>query len=62
LAQGVVGVMSGIGATISTTLFGFVAQSLGRTADFLIMAVIGGVAVVLVWLFLPETRRSMQRS
>jgi len=62
LAQGVVGVVSGIGATISTTLFGFLAHSIGRAADFVVMALIGCAAVVIVSLFLPETRPSTRGS
>ena len=58
LAQGFVGVVSGIGASISTTLFGVVAQSFGGAAGFLVMALIGSVAVVIVWLFMPETKHA----
>ena len=58
LAQGFVGVVSGIGASISTTLFGLVAQSFGGAAGFLVMTLIGSVAVVIVWLFMPETKHA----
>jgi MFS family permease len=55
LAQGVVGTFSGIGAALSTTLSGYLAQSFGtRTALFAIM----GVAIVglaICWAFMPET-------
>jgi MFS family permease len=60
LAQGLVGVTSGIGAAMSTALFGLIAEHFGRTASFLIMAVIGCVAVVIVWLFMPETKHLTQ--
>jgi sugar phosphate permease len=60
LAQGFVGVVSGIGASISTTLFGLVTQSFGAAAGFLVMALIGSVAVVIVWLFMPETKHATQ--
>ena len=58
LAQGFVGVVSGIGASISTTLFGLVTQSFGGAAGFLVMALIGSVAVVIVWLVMPETKHA----
>jgi MFS family permease len=61
LAQGLVGVTSGIGASISTALFGLIAESFGRTAGFLVMALIGCVAVVIVWLFMPETKQADRR-
>jgi MFS family permease len=61
LAQGLVGVMSGIGASLSTALFGLVAESFGRTTSFLTMALIGCAAVVIVWFFMPETKLSAQR-
>ena len=56
LAQGFVGVTSGIGASASTALFGLVAQSLGQAVAFLGMALTGLAAVVIAWLFMPETR------
>jgi len=62
LAQGLVGVISGIGASISTTLSGLIAQSFGRAAAFLIMALIGSVAVVIVWSFMPETKNSRRHT
>jgi MFS family permease len=58
LAQGVVGTASGIGASLSTTGFGLVAMSLGRTAVFLSIAFAGLVAVLILWFFMPETRPS----
>jgi MFS family permease len=58
LAQGLAGVASGIGASVSTTLFGLIAESLGRAAAFLTMALMGLAAVVIVWLFMPETKPS----
>jgi MFS family permease len=62
LAQGLVGVISGIGASISTTLSGLIAQSFGRAAAFLTMALIGSVAVVIVWSFMPETKHSSRHA
>jgi MFS family permease len=62
LAQGLVGVMSGIGASASTTVSGLIAVSFGRAAGFLAMALIGLAAVAIVWLFMPETKPSTSRT
>jgi len=61
LAQGIVGTGSGIGASLGTTLFGVVAASFGRTAAFLSIASVALLAVVILWLFMPETRPSADR-
>ena len=58
LAQGFVGTISGIGASLSTTLSGLVAGSLGRSAGFLGIAAVALAAVLLVWLLMPETHPS----
>jgi MFS family permease len=58
LAQGFVGTMSGVGASLSTTLSGLVAGSLGRAAGFLGIAGIALAAVLFVWLLMPETNPS----
>ena len=58
LAQGFVGTISGIGASLSTTLSGLVAGSLGRAAGFLGIAAVALVALLLLWLLMPETHPS----
>ena len=58
LAQGFVGTMSGLGASLSTTLSGLVAGSLGRAAGFLGIAAVALAAVLLLWCLMPETRPS----
>ena len=58
LAQGFVGTMSGVGASLSTTLSGLVAGSLGRAAGFLGIAAVAVAAVLLLWLLMPETNPS----
>jgi len=58
LAQGFVGTISGIGASLSTTLSGVVAGSLGRAAGFLGIAAVALVALLLLWLLMPETHPS----
>jgi sugar phosphate permease len=61
LAQGFVGTISGIGASLSTTLSGLVAGSLGRAAGFLGIAAVAMAAVILLWLLMPETHPSKGR-
>jgi MFS family permease len=56
LAQGLVGTASGIGASLSTALFGFIAASFGSTVVFLSIASVGLVAVLILWFLMPETR------
>ena len=58
LAQGSVGMASGIGAALSTALFGLVAAHFGRTAVFLSIAAVALLAELLFFFFMPETRPS----
>jgi MFS family permease len=55
LGQGFVGTISGVGASLSTTLSSLVAGSLGRAAGFLGTAAVGLAAVLLLWSLMPET-------
>ena len=58
LAQGMVGTASGIGASLSTTLFGLLAGGFGRTAAFVSIASVGLLAVLILWFWMPETKPS----
>jgi MFS family permease len=58
LAQGFVGTMSGIGASLSTTLSGILAGSLGRAAGFLGIAAVSLAAALILWLLMTETNPS----
>jgi MFS family permease len=58
LAQGFVGTVSGIGASLSTTLSSQITASLGRAAGFLAIAALALAAMVLLWFLMPETRPS----
>jgi len=58
LAQGFVGTISGIGASLSTTLIGLVAGSFGRAAGFLGIAAVALAAFFLLWWLMPETHPS----
>jgi sugar phosphate permease len=55
-AQGVVGAAVGIGASLSTTLAGYVADGLGDTAAFLVLTSCAAFGFLLVLLLMPETR------
>jgi MFS family permease len=56
LCIGIFGLSAGIGATFSTTLAGFAADRYGNAASFIGLAATGALAVLMVWLAMPETR------
>ncbi|HZE52333.1 MAG TPA: MFS transporter [Bradyrhizobium sp.] len=58
LAQGIVGTATGIGASLSTVLAGYVSDKFGSTIAFSGLAGVAAVGLALVWLAMPETRRS----
>ncbi|AWN40811.1 MFS transporter [Methylobacterium durans] len=58
LALGAVGTAMGIGAALSTSLAGLMADRFGSQTAFLGLAVVGLVAFGLVALIMPETRRA----
>ena len=58
LAQGLVGTLSGIGASLSTSISGLVVDRLGHMAGFVSVTAIGVIAVVILWAFMPETKSS----
>lgn len=55
LAQGIVGSATGVGASLSTTLAGWMTDRLGSSAAFLGLACVGGAGLILTWLLMPET-------
>src|SRR5262249_39970939 len=55
LAQGFVGTFSGIGAALSTLISGLVVERLGHMAGFLGVTTVGVIAIVILWVFMPET-------
>jgi MFS family permease len=59
LGQGVVGTFSGIGAAVSTTLSGYVAQGFGVAAGFYFIVAVALTAVVICWAFMPETKPAL---
>jgi MFS family permease len=56
LARGAIGMVVSLAAAASTTIFGMVAQDMGRWAAFLGMATVAGAGGAVVWLLLNETR------
>jgi MFS family permease len=56
LAQGFVGTLSGIGASISTTIFGVIFGDFGGMIGFLSIAGVALATVLLAWLAMPETK------
>jgi sugar phosphate permease len=51
-----VGLAAGIGATVSTTVAGWIADRAGMPAAFLALAAAGGLAVLVLFVLMPETR------
>ena len=58
LAQGIVGTATGIGASLSNVLAGYVSDKLGSSVAFLGLAGVAATGLVMIWLIMPETRRS----
>ena len=56
LALGVLGTLSGIAASISTGVTGFIFQALGPRLGYLPLAVVAAAATGLLWVFLSETK------
>jgi len=58
LAQGLVGTLSGIGASLSISISGVVVERFGYTAGFLSATTVALLAVAILWMFMPETKPS----
>jgi len=61
LAQGIIGTAAGIGAALSTAVFGLIAANFGRTTTFLSMAAVALLGASIMWLLMPETRPSTEK-
>jgi predicted MFS family arabinose efflux permease len=59
LAQGIVGTATGIGASLSTVLAGYVSDKFGSSVAFSGLAAVAATGLALIWLVMPETRRSV---
>jgi MFS family permease len=60
LAQGLVGTIAGIGASLSTTLFSLIVGNFGGAIGFLSIAAVALSTVFIVWLWMPETKPSTE--
>jgi MFS family permease len=58
LAQGIVGTATGIGASLSTVLAGYVSDRFGSPVAFTGLAGVAAAGLAMIWLVMPETRRS----
>jgi MFS family permease len=56
LAQGAVGAMIGIAASLSTLATGFLFQSVGPGGGFVAIALVASAATGLIWIFISETK------
>jgi len=61
LAQGLVGMLSGIGAALSTSISGLIVERVGQMAGFLGVTMVALIAIAILWLFVPETRPSARK-
>jgi predicted MFS family arabinose efflux permease len=61
LAQGIVGTAIGIGASLSTLLGGYVSDRFGSSTAFVGLACAAVAGLLLIWLVMPETRRTAPR-
>ncbi len=57
-AQGVIGVAVGIGASLGTTIAGYVADMFGDSVVFLFLGSVGAMGLLLVLMLMPETRET----
>lgn len=57
LAQGIVGTATGIGASLSTVLAGYVSDKFGSSVAFTGLAGVAALGLATIWLAMPETRR-----
>jgi predicted MFS family arabinose efflux permease len=56
LGLGILGTSTGIGASLSSTLAGYMSDHFGSPAAFATLAAIAFVGLGVLWLLMPETR------
>jgi MFS family permease len=56
--QGVVATATGLGASLSNGITGFIVQRAGFNAAFLFLAGVAAFALGIFWLFMPETKKN----
>ena len=59
LCMGALGLAMYLGAALSTTLGGWIADYAGVPMAFVVLSLIGLLGTVMVWLIMPETRREV---
>jgi predicted MFS family arabinose efflux permease len=57
LAQGIVGTATGIGASLSNVLAGYVGDKFGNGVAFFGLACVAAAGFAMIWLVMPETRQ-----
>ena len=57
LAQGIVGTATGIGASLSTVLAGYVSDKFGSGVAFTGLGRVAAMGLAVIWFVMPETRR-----
>jgi MFS family permease len=62
LAQGFVGTIAGIGASLSTAFFGLIVGSFGGAVGFISIAGVALSTVLIAWLWMPETKPSSEKT
>jgi predicted MFS family arabinose efflux permease len=62
LAQGIIGTATGIGASLSTAVAGYVSDRFGHGIAFMEMAAIACLGLVMIATIMPETRLAIARS
>jgi MFS family permease len=58
LAQGIVGTATGIGASLSNVLAGYVSDKFGSSVAFTGLAGVAALGLAMIWFVMPETRRT----
>ncbi len=56
--QGVVATATGLGASLSNGITGFIVQRAGFNAAFLFLAGVATFALGMFWIFMPETKKT----
>jgi MFS family permease len=56
LCMGMIGLAVFIGASLSTTLAGWIADGVGESAAFVALAIAGAAGTALIWFAMPETK------
>jgi MFS family permease len=57
LTQGIVGCAMGIGAALSTTIAGFLADRFSSSTAFIGLDIVAAIGLLTIWLAMPETRK-----